>query len=63
MANSLARILYEALQSEMDQNLLKDVGLTYFGIKDRKVELVLPPTLAFLIKVEIIRKRSSFIIF
>ena len=36
----------------MGQNLSKDVGLTSFGIKARKVDIVLPPTLDFLRKVK-----------
>ena len=43
----------------MGRNLSKEVGLTSFGIKARKVEFVLPPTLAFSRKAEIIRRRSN----
>ena len=43
----------------MGRNISKEVGLTSFGIKDRNVEFVLPPTLDFLRKVEIIRRRSN----
>ena len=47
LAISLTRILYEALHSEIGLNLSKELGFTYLGIKDKKVELIFPPTLAF----------------
>ena len=63
MAKSLVTILYEVLRGEIGRNLPKDVGLTSFGIKERKVELVHPPTLDFLRKAKIIQKRYNFITF
>ena len=45
-AKSLDIILYKALQSEIGLNISKELGLTYLGIKERKVELLLPLTLA-----------------
>ena len=44
-ANSLEIILYEALHSELGLDLSKDPGFTSLGIRARKVEIVLPPTL------------------
>ena len=46
LAKSLDNILYDALQSEIGLNQSKVEGLISLGIKARKVELVLPPTLA-----------------
>ena len=62
LANSLARILYEELHSEIRQNLSKEEGLASFGMRDKKVELVHPPTLPFFGKAESIQIRYVFII-
>lgn len=36
-------IFYEAIQREIDLNLLKEIELIFLGIRSKKVELVSPP--------------------
>ena len=61
-ANILDTILYEALQSEIGLNLLKEPRFTSLGIKVSKVELVLPPNLDFSWNDLIILSKSVLII-
>jgi hypothetical protein len=58
----LEKILYEALQSEIGLNLSKEPRFPSLGIKARKVELVLPPTLNFWWNYLIILNKSVLII-
>ena len=62
LAIYLARILYEALHNEIGLNLSKEPGFPSLGIRAKKVELMLPPTLAFCWKSLIILKKSTFIV-
>ena len=62
LAISLARILYEELHSEIGMNMSKELRFTYLRIKAKKLELILPPTLAFCLKALIILTKLAFIV-
>ena len=62
LAINLARILYEALHSEIGINLSKELELPCLGINAKKVELIPPPTLAICYKNLIILIKSYFIV-
>ena len=56
------RILYKVLHNEIGLNLLSEVWIFSFGIKDRKDELVAPPMLSFFLVQFNILFKSSFMI-
>ena len=58
--STFENILYDALHKEMGRNFLMEVGLRYFGIRAKKVELVAPPILPF--SIQEMRCSRSFLI-